>query len=174
MIKKEAVKILNFSYPFNKHNASAVKYAARMVGRHYDVETKEPEKKEEQIETKQEVEDKKEETSKEGDEKMEVKEEEKKEIKEEKKEDEKKEEVVKKTPSDGIVKGLFTDDEIIAVMEDFLTNDDTLRSEQVKCDNVQCAIRGTNRICLTKLRLLIEHVEYGLIGSPTFRNSPDF
>ena len=63
-----------------------------------------------------------------------------KEIKEEKKEDEKKEEVVKKTPSDGIVKGLFTDDEIIAVMEDFLTNDDSLRSEQVRCDLIDILV----------------------------------
>lgn len=130
LIKKEAVKILNFSYPFKKHNASAIKYAARMIGRHYDVTEKEAEKEEAEVKKAEESKDVKEEKTENKEVEQKEGEDEKMEIKEEKKDEEVKKVDVKKTPSGGLVKGLYTDDEIIAIMEDVLTNDETLKNEQ--------------------------------------------
>ena len=159
LIKNETSRLINFSYPFHLNNAAKVKYAARMVGRHYDVI--EEEKKDEEVVVKTEKDAADDEVKTESDEKdssdVTEKEEAKEEVKEEAKEEESKTEVktevkteptdadVKKSPvkKSAIVKGLFNDDVIISVMNDIITNDEAFRNAQVSFSSFHIYLQRT-------------------------------
>merc|ERR1712036_95955 len=71
LIKKETAGLINYSYPFHKNNVHVVKYAARMIGRHYDLEVKkekDEEMKVDEVVVKAEVEESEKEVKKEGEE----------------------------------------------------------------------------------------------------------